>query len=215
MAEDTIPTESGDGVIDGRDASFATARTKDPGDNADHAGATFAAASRISGGINIIERAFMALDFTGIPPGSIITKVILHVWATSKANDINDPNAWINVFEATQPSTSALTTADYDLCGGTALSASINIDTITIGGFNQYELNASGLSLANAAIADFLKLCLLEGHDATGTDPSYSGTQANKVNFSSSEEATAGQRPKAVVTYTPPGSFIPRQAIII
>lgn len=212
MSETTVfAVAAGDGRVDGRDASFATAQAKTTGDNAFDAEASFPIAVRINGGEYIIERGFFPFDATAIDNGDIPSVAVMGLWGISIGDSINDGTDWINIVgPTTQNDFVSLEVADYDQCGDaiddpTELSdARIDLGSAVTGAYNDWAFNAAGL-----AVIDFTQVFSTgarEGHDATDTDPGMSGSNANRLTVSASDETGTSQDPKLVITHAPPST---------
>ena len=152
-----------------------------------------------------IYRGFFPVDTSGITDGATISAAVYYAHGESKSNGDNDGTDWIAIIQTTQPSTSGLTTADYDLCGAVDnpteahdAGARIDISSATTGGYNSWAFNATGIGWISDS--GFTKLGMREGHDIT--DDPYAGgsSTVHRVTFSTSEFSGTSQDPYLEVT---------------
>lgn len=130
-----------------------------------------------------------------------ITSATIGLYGTSKANAVGN-SITINIFGSSSSSSTVVTT-DYQACGSTPFSTSINYSGWTLSAFNTFSLNSSG----KAAIVKegYTSFSLREAtYDATNTTPN----ATNSTNFDwfqcASKEATSNI-PYLEVTYTEGG----------
>lgn len=114
------------------------------------------------------------------------------------------------VVQTSQPSTSELTTADYDLCGDaidnpTKGSANIDLTGLTIGAYRDFTLNATGLGWISKT--GYTMLGVREGHDIQDiwSDPGEVDKESG-IWVSASEQTDTSQDPYLSVTYTTGGT---------
>jgi len=114
-------------------------------------------------------------------------------------SDDNDGDDFITVVQTSQADTASLTTADYDQCGAisnpTEGATRIDIGSITIGAYNSWTLNATGLGWISKTGYTFLGL--REGHDAINSAITFG---INRVKFAGSEATGTANDPYLDVT---------------
>lgn len=110
----------------------------------------------------------------------------------------------INIYAAAPASNTELANGDFDSLGSTPYcDTAIAYGNFTVGGWNSFLLNATGLAALNAAIAGdgIFKVGFREAtHDAGGATPPWTAqgnASASYLSFYSSEEN--GKEPKLVI----------------
>jgi RHS repeat-associated protein len=164
-----------------------------------------------------VSRGFIPFNTASLPDNATITDAKLKVYVSSKTDNDNDGDDFVTVVQSTQPSTTTLTTADYDLAGavhspveGIATTERKDITNVTTGAYLTFTLNATGQSWISKT--SNTKLALREGHDVK--DTAFAGTtgQYNRLAIRASEYSGTSSDPKLEVTYTIPGAPTPIDA---
>ncbi len=193
-------------VTSNTNATWSTVRDASAGvptNNSDTQGSPYS--RKTSGGLFQIQRTFHVFDTSAIPDTDVISAATSSLYAEAKNVDDNDGNDYLNVYQATLATSSSITEFDYDRCGATAGASNIDISsTITTSAFNDFPMNATGLSWVNSATNT--ELCFREGHDVAN-DPISANNQWNYVITSSADNGGAGttQDPKLVVEHASAG----------
>ncbi len=203
----TFYTSAGDGAVYHQDTSWDVAHDATTGTSSSNLPSTLIMRSgRNTSTSYRIERAFLPFDTSALPDGAFITSAKLKVFVESKLNDDNDGDDWVTVVQTTQPSTSGLTTADYDLAGainnpieGMDQSERKDITNISTTQYTTFNLNYTGKNWISKT--GFTKLGLREGHDVI--DSPFVGTsgQYNQINVRTSEYTGTASDPVLEVTY--------------
>ncbi|MCC7356744.1 MAG: VCBS repeat-containing protein [Candidatus Doudnabacteria bacterium] len=198
---------AGDGAIYHQSSSWDTAHDASVGSYASFTVNNFyVRAGKNTSTSNRIERGFLPFDTSSLPDSANITSAKLKVYVYSKLNNDNDGTDWVTVTQATQPSTTVLTTGDYDLAGsinnpveGVDAGQRKDITNVSVGGYLTFDLNVTGRGWVNTSGST--KLSLREGHDAT--DSAFVGTsgQYNELRIISSEYTGTSVDPILEVTY--------------
>lgn len=167
-----------------------------------------------------IDRLFLPFDTSAISSGAAISAVSLNVYvtATSTAGDLDPTNNYINVVQTTQPNSTTLTTADYDLCGDavtnpTTGAADVSLYsgfTAPLPAYTAISLNATGLtwikksgeSSACGGGTGVTCLGLREGHDITDTEPNPVAGGTSGITVNTSEATGTSQDPYLTVTFS-------------
>jgi hypothetical protein len=182
-------------------ATWATARDATTGTAASY---TVAALSEAMGARKVlatnwrVDRAFFPIDTSGIADTDTITDATLTFYISTFGAFDTDSTSW-EVVQTSQPSTSALTTADFDALtftsgGSLALSASEGGEYVHI------TLNSTGKGWISKT--DWTKLGVILGRDLTNTAPT--GNNSSDIYFS--EQTGTSQDPYLEVTYTVPAA---------
>lgn len=206
----TCYTTAGDGYVTNHETSSTWDSTHDSttGTTTDYTGDAFYLKNKRESDTEwIITRAFFPCDTSALPDDCIITAATFYAYAGAVYDEDNDGDDFITVVQTDQPSTTALTTADYNNCGAT--------DNPTEGTDNRYDLsnggnkwlswllNATGRSWINKT--GITMLGLREGHDVL--DHAITVGENTAV-LRTSERAGTTYDPYLSVTYTLP--FIPQ-----
>lgn len=169
---------------------------------------------------NVIDRGFVPFDTSSIPVSAPISSASLNIYVTSKTNNDNDGLDYVTVVQTNQPSSAALTTADYDNAGGVNATEGVSvgdrkdITSITTGAYLSFTLNSTGIGwikksgeVSNCgSTAGFTCLGLREGHDITNTAVGYA--QQNYMVASTSEFSGTSQDPYLSVIYSEPNVIL-------
>lgn len=142
------------------------------------------------------DRQFYAFDTstTNIPSGAVILSAKLGVYLTTITSTAGGS---VNVFSASQASTSTLALGDFGSVGSTAYATAINFAALTLNAYNEWTLNATGLAALNTS--GYTKLCLRSSFDSGGTVPT-SG-QRSEIDGRNSEFTGTSSDPYLIVTY--------------
>lgn len=149
-----------------------------------------------SDGKQYCDRQFYAFDTstTNIPSGAVILSAKLGVYLTTITSTAGGS---VNVFSASQASTSTLALGDFGSVGSTAYATAINFSALTLNAYNEWTLNATGLAALNTG--GYTKLCLRSSFDSGGTVPT-SG-QRSEIDGRNSEFTGTSSDPYLIVTY--------------
>ncbi|MDY6952303.1 MAG: hypothetical protein SWE60_12385, partial [Thermodesulfobacteriota bacterium] len=154
----------------------------------------------------IITRVFFPFYTEPLPDTANIVDATLSLYVNTKQNADNDGEDFFVVVQTTQPSTSALTTDDYDLCGTvnspTEGSERVDCGDITTGQFNDWTLNSTGLGWISKT--DWTKLGMREGHDVLDHPVVAAINQKNRINGYWANQSGTTFDPKLSITYSLP-----------
>lgn len=113
------------------------------------------------------RRAFFPIDTTGLDDSMSIVGASFFAYVTGTTNGEQDGTDYIGMVETAQAVEDFLNDDDYDQCGAiddpVQGATALNIAGITAGAYNEWVLNATGLTWINKA--GYTKLGLREGHD--------------------------------------------------
>ncbi|MDY6987456.1 MAG: hypothetical protein SWQ30_05300, partial [Thermodesulfobacteriota bacterium] len=154
----------------------------------------------------IITRVFFPFYTEPLPDTANILDATLSLYVTTKQNADNDGEDFFVVVQTTQPSTSALTIDDYDLCGSvnspTEGSNRVDCGNITTGQYNDWTLNTTGLGWISKT--DWTKLGMREGHDVLDHPIVAAINQKNRINGYWADQSGTTTDPKLFITYSLP-----------
>ncbi len=171
LADTATYAVDNDGALIAQDTVWMTAQTQGSGEGTENNTSTdFQVSVQQHLGTNsyIISRGFIDVYFD-LPAGAIVDSAIYEIYVNSKSDGDNDARAFIALYDGTQASTGGLINDDYDQCGSTAYSDSLDITSITTGAYNTIDLNATGIAALD--LNGWNKFCIREGHDAQDVAP--------------------------------------------
>jgi uncharacterized delta-60 repeat protein len=152
----------------------------------------------------IITRGFFPFDTSPLPDSALISSASLDLYVSAVAVGDNDGEDFVVITQTSQPSTSSLSTADFNQCGSVNspvegsprydLSSGISVNT-----YNSFTLNETGRGWISTT--GWTKLGMREGHDVL--DHPYVGPQdsKNRIHGYWSEQTGTAQDPKLSITY--------------
>ena len=202
---------AGDGFVNKNNASWDTTHDALTGASANYIGNTFGVSSGKASLKYKIQRVFLPFDTSFLPDNASITDAKLKVYVTTKLNNDNDGDDFVTVVQATEPSVTALTTADYDLAGsinnpteGIDTTERKDITNVPIKAYLVFNLNSTGKNWISKT--GFTKLALREGHDVKDSPFIGIDGQSNSLTTRTSEYSATTYDPILEVTYTTSGS---------
>ena len=164
------------------------------------------------GAARAIDRGFVPIDTQALPASATISAASLFLWCIQTYKADLDAYAYLTVVQTTQPSTSAITNADYDLCGsvdspteGMDSGDHVGVSGASSGGYIEFVLNSTGIGWIIKG--GYTKLGIREGHDVE--DVANDVTGSTGLAFEGS--ITGTHPPYLSVTYTVPGIPILRR----
>lgn len=174
----------------------------DDGDDAiiqDNTGGEGPSTGKTSGGFFVVGRLFTLFDTSSIPDSDTISSATLSYYVSATANGDNDGDDWINIYTTSPASNTNLVLDDFDQIGSTAQSTQIDIGSITTSAYNNWALNATGIS--NISKTGITKFGAREGHDAI--DSAYAGgnNTRNYITVYLAEQSGTTTDPKLVVEH--------------
>jgi len=199
----TFYTTSGDGEVRNQDTGWSTTHDAVTGTLALPVNTRQIVGSYINGTTFIIYRAFLPFDTSAINDSDVIDSAVLSIYPSDIWDNDNDGDDFIVAVDTTQPSTTTLTTADFDLCGDavsnpTEGSNQRDFTGMSTGSYNNFTLDAVGRGwISKTGVS---KLGLREGHDVKNSAVNVTGDTA--VRFYTSEEAGTTRDPKLVVEHS-------------
>jgi len=178
-----------------------------------------------NGGFNQIRRAFFPFDTSSLAVSDSITSATLNVYATAVDDQLTDNNNdWFNVVQTSQPSSTTLTTADYDLNGSAITNPTeggtrIDASALSVNAYNSWSLNATGIGWIKRSgqtsncgtTAGYTCLGVREGHDALNNhpvDPRDNLADRTGITYSNSETAGTTQDPYLEIVLATPATVI-------
>lgn len=141
---------------------------------------------------------------TSIIGTDTITSGTFSAYVTSKQNTNNDGRDYINLVQATPATNTQLVVGDFDQLGAVSNppqgATALDIGSITTGAYNDWILNATGISWINkTSITTF---GVREGHDIENVLPAASANQYNSILFYHSEQAGTSTDPVLVLVHS-------------
>ena len=150
-------------------------------------------------------RSYSLFDTSSLSAGAIISSAIYSIYCTAKVDDINTGVMALSLITTTPASNTAIVAADYTQTGTTKQATDILVGSFTTSAYNNYTLNATGLTnVSKTSITKFGHRLSLD-ISGTPTHPAAPGVRS-EVDYYSADNAT--NKPKLVVTYTVPGFLL-------
>jgi hypothetical protein len=150
-------------------------------------------------------RGGMTFDTSALTSGAVISSAVLSVYGTS-INFVSNDSTSLEVVSFNPATKGTFIDSDWTTAVYTALATGINFASLNQAGYNDFTLNATGISNINkTGISSFM---VMTGLDLNNTSPG-SITHDNVFQFNSVDNGT--NVPKLVVTYTVPvinGNFL-------
>lgn len=152
-----------------------------------------------------LRRGIILFDTSALPDSVLIDSSVFSAFGASKTDPLSiAPD--INLYSSAPASDTAIVAGDYDSLGTTPFSDNISFANWDTSGYNDFNLNASGIAAidstgiskfglrnANYDVADEL--------DPGNHDPSWSSGQLETGIAMDFSEAGAGSQPRLTVTY--------------
>src|SRR5439155_8215333 len=99
--------------------------------------------------------AIFLFDTSSLPDSDVISSSTLSLYGQSKA-DGNSSAPNVNIYSSAPASNTGIANGDYDSLGATAFSTAITYAGWSTSGYNNFQLNASGLAaISTTSIAKF------------------------------------------------------------
>jgi len=153
-----------------------------------------------------INRTFLLFDTSAITDTDTIDSAVLSIYVTSLTNTITPSSGTMGfrIVTTTPASNTAIANSDYANTGTTSQANEILIGSISTSAYNDFTLNATGLS--NVSTTGVSKFGLRHTRDADDSEPTGSHSVGQKSALLPVAADTAGtsQDPKLVVTHSAP-----------
>ncbi len=164
-----------------------------------------------------VGRSFLTFDTSVITNSMTIVSATLNVYVVDAYDADNDGQDYMNVVQTDQPSSSALTAADFDNCGSTTNpvigAAAVDLTGVSSSTYLAFTLNSTGRGWIKRSgetsncgtAAGVTCLGLREGHDIENSPILGSiFASTNGLYYSASEETGTSQDPYLSITYISP-----------
>lgn len=194
-AAETATTTVGDGYITNKWGAWSTIRDAASGSSVDYTGTSIAVIAKHDTGQGGYRIDAGYLPFDEIPQGGDIESASIFLYITAITTGDDDPDAFIVIASSTVSDKTQLTTADYNKRKFVALSEQVAMLDIADDEYNEWELNATGIS--HLSTTTFFSV--LEGHDYN--DNPIQDDKTNQINFSSSEAGGSTHDPYIEIIY--------------
>jgi hypothetical protein len=195
---------AGDGYVQGADPDWNTAHDLLTGTLVDYTAITMQARSA-NQQVRKISRIFIPINTNGIS-GTIVSATI-NLYITSVSDTNNDGYDYLNIVQTSQPDTTQLTTADFDLCGSvnnpTLGAISIDLGNISALAYKIWTLNSTGIGWID--INGTSMFGMREGHDISDQDV---GLYNDGVAISTSEDTSGTKDPYLEITISGYGQLM-------
>ncbi len=160
---------------------------------------------------SLLYRGILLFDTSSLGSDATVSSATVSLFGQAKYNQSSSEGSGhpdstsINVYTSTPASDNDLANADYAQIGTTAQATAIEYSSFSASGYNNFTLNATGLS--NISKTGITKFGTREAsYDVTGTTPPCAGfctTEVEGYIFYSADQAGTDNDPKLVINYTP------------
>jgi len=182
-----------DGYVHNSGAVYSTVRDAATGADANVDGVNYAVQHYKTGSTYHIVRASILFDTSSIPDTDTKDSATYNFYVVN----FGSPDAQSNsLVQSSIAATNNITTADYDAFGTTKGATDILDSDMTIGAYNVFTLNATGLGWIDVTGITYLGHRAAE--DIAGTAPA----GVNFIDISAADTAGTTQDPKLVVEHT-------------
>ena len=152
-----------------------------------------------------ISRGFYLFDTSSLGSGVTISSAILSLMGLSgKFNNISGGTPEYDIGASSPASNTAIVASDYSTVSYTNFSTGISFTNFASESYNDFTLNASGIS--NISLAGISKFSGLSGWDINNNfDGTWSSGVVMQINNYMADNAGTTKDPKLVITYSPTG----------
>lgn len=150
----------------------------------------------ISATLFYMSRSLMTFDTSLLTSGATISSAVLSLFGDTSGN-VNADTDSASIVASTPAANNAYAVEDYDQFGTTKLATDIGIASINTTAYNDFSLNANGIS--NISLTGISRFGTRTAKDISNTAPSVG---LNNVWFKSADNTGTTNDPKLVVTYT-------------
>jgi hypothetical protein len=150
-----------------------------------------------------IYRTFCPIDTSGIDNGVTITSAIFNAYVSDIKDWDNDANDYAVIVQTSQVDPTTLVNDDYDNIGITEGSNQGDLTNLTLNQYNQFTLNATGISWIDKINSNGTLLGFREGHDLNDDLILYGediNNNQNSMTFAASEDTSGTKDPYLDVT---------------
>lgn len=194
----TIYASSGDGFVRNNGAgSWSSLQSAGTGTVASQFNPANAPYNDGTSADKYIDRGIFSFDLSSIPAGATITAATLRLYVTAKASGAGGS---VGVTSASPASTTTLATSDFGLVGSTEYATRINFASATTSAYNDFALNASGLTYLEGKIGTTAGFAVRGSFDIDNSAPGT--TVYSSWSVSTSEQSGTSQDPKLELSYS-------------
>jgi len=178
------------------------------GTDASSGAPTYAGASVLAGATtdkwSEMYRSIYLFDTSVIPADATITSATYSLYVYNKINglSLSDAHGGICLVSSAPTSNTALASGDYNNLGTTEFATRIGYSSITVDGYNDMALNASGLAAIDKS--GITKFGVRMGADLDNSEPAWVITRESRFLACFSESSGTSKNPKLVINYTLP-----------
>lgn len=162
-----------------------------------------AESSASSGNWYRLDRGFALFDTSTLTSSASISDAVLSFYGSSLTDNFALAAA---IVSSSPASSNALVVADFDQVGTTRFASDLDLTSWSTAGYNDFTLNASGISAISKT--SITKFGMRLDKDLDNSAPTWAGSTVGGAQLKSAETADTTSDPKLVVTYTLPGAFL-------
>lgn len=199
MATAQVFSSAGDGLVRNNGAaSWATLRAAATGTVASYAGTTTQVYADGTAGDQYIDRLFIPFDLSSLS-GATVTAAVLSVFGTSSNSGAGGA---IGLVSGSPASITALATTDFGSVGSTEYMTRVNFSAASWPAYNNWTLNASGITYLQGRVGSTAALVLRSSFDIDNSAPGTGTFSSFAIN--ASEATGTANDPYLTITYTMP-----------
>jgi hypothetical protein len=159
---------------------------------------------------NLNARSVFTFDTSSIPDDNNINSATISFYINTLFDGLSiTPN--LNVYSASPASDNDLVAGDYDGVGSTELSTTKTYASLTNNAYNDFTLNASGITNIDATGVSGFSTRNAE-YDVADVAPTWSSNTVSRIRAASADNGGTTNDPKLVIQHAP--DFIPAAIII-
>jgi hypothetical protein len=133
-----------DGYVLNSGSTYSTVRGAASGSAVSNDGGILTWSNYKSGATYGVERAIIVFDTSALGDGDTIDSATLSLYGPASVNNVDSDS--MSIVGATPASDNVLVVGDYSQIGTTKFASDIAFASLSLGGYNDFSLNASGLS---------------------------------------------------------------------
>jgi hypothetical protein len=149
---------------------------------------------------NFMTRGITLFDTSALTASATISAATYSLYGVNKADGLSGTPD-INAYAPSPAANTSLATGDYETFGSTALSTAVTYAGWSTTAYNDFALNAAGLSnISKVGVSNFG--VRNANYDVAASSPPWVSSGNSNIQCNAAEASGTGNDPKLVVTYT-------------